>query len=150
MRILIPILALASLRVSAQTGAFSEHDPRYRLQPTDVLEVHYRYTPEFDQTVSLQPDGFVSLQIVGDIKLQGLTLDQVKATILEKAKERLRDPEINLALKEFEKDYKKAQERREIALDAALLKLLDALEAGGMPPPDEDPKKDSNGEPPRL
>lgn len=89
----------------AQPGAFAERDPRYRLQPTDVVEVHYRYTPEFDQTVVIQPDGFVNLQIVGDLKLQGLTLEQVKAAILEKASLRLKDPEITLVLKEFEKPY---------------------------------------------
>ncbi|MGC2107978.1 MAG: polysaccharide biosynthesis/export family protein, partial [Candidatus Korobacteraceae bacterium] len=87
----------------AQSGSFSERDPRYRLQPTDVVEVHYRYTPEFDQTVTVQPDGFVTLQIVGDLKLQGLTLDQTKAAILEKASSRLKDPEITIVLKDFEK-----------------------------------------------
>jgi polysaccharide export outer membrane protein len=88
-----------------QTGSFGERNPRYRLQPTDVVEVHYRYSPEFDQTVTVQPDGFVNLQIVGDVKLQGLSLDQVKSTILEKASRRLKDPEITLVLKEFEKPY---------------------------------------------
>jgi polysaccharide export outer membrane protein len=89
----------------AQSVAFSEHDPRYRLQPSDVLEVHYRYTPEFDQTVTVQPDGFVVLQIVGDVKLQGLTLDQVKTAVLEKASLRLKDPELSLVLKDYEKPY---------------------------------------------
>jgi polysaccharide export outer membrane protein len=90
---------------SDQMTSFSEHDPRYRVQPSDVLEIHYRYTPEFDQTVTVQPDGFVALQIVGDLKLQGLTVDQVKAAILEKASQRLKDPEITLVLKDFEKPY---------------------------------------------
>ena len=89
----------------AQPGGFAERDTRYRLQPTDVVEVHYRYTPEFDQTVTIQPDGFANLQIVGDVKLQGLTLEQVKAAILEKASLRLKDPEITLVLKDFEKPY---------------------------------------------
>jgi polysaccharide export outer membrane protein len=89
----------------AQTAGFAEHDPRYRIQTTDVLEIHYRYTPEFDQTVTVQPDGFVTLQIVGDVKLQGLTLDQVKAEILQKARQRLNNPEITLVLKDFEKPY---------------------------------------------
>ncbi len=88
-----------------QSDGFAERDARYRLQPTDVIEVHYRYTPEFDQTVTVQPDGFASLQIVGDIKLRGLTLEQVKAAIVAKASLRLRDPEITLVLKEFEKPY---------------------------------------------
>jgi len=90
--------------IFGQTG-FTEHDPRYRIQPSDVIEVHYRYTPEFDQTVTIQPDGFVALQIVGDLKLQGLTLDQVRAAILAKASLRLKDPEITLVLKDFEKPY---------------------------------------------
>jgi polysaccharide export outer membrane protein len=91
--------------VSGQTAGFSQHDPRYRLQPSDVLEIHYRYTPEFDQTVTIQPDGFVELRIVGDLKLEGLTLQQIKDTIVEKASQRLKDPEITLVLKEFEKPY---------------------------------------------
>jgi polysaccharide biosynthesis/export protein len=96
------ILAAPSL---CQTPGFAERDPRYRLQPTDTIEIHYRYTPEFDQTVTIEPDGFAVLQIVGDIKLQGLTLDQAKTTILAKASVRLKDPEITLVLKDFEKPY---------------------------------------------
>jgi polysaccharide export outer membrane protein len=91
--------------LTAQSGTFSQRNPRYLLQPTDVLEVHYRYTPEFDQTVTVEPDGFVELQIVGDLKVQGLSLDDVKAAILAKARLRLRDPDVNLILKEFEKPY---------------------------------------------
>lgn len=106
MRIYSLFLSLISACAAlAQSGSFAERDPRYRVQPTDVVEVHYRYTPEFDQTVTVQPDGFVNLQIVGDLKLQGLTLEQVKAAILEKASRRLKDPEITLVLKDFEKPY---------------------------------------------
>src|SRR6202167_4348044 len=99
----IPVLLLLSMGAAAalaQPGGFSERDPRYRLQPTDVLEIHYRYSPEFDQTVTVQPDGFVTLQIVGDLKLQALTLEQAKAAILEKASLRLKEPEVTLVLKD--------------------------------------------------
>jgi polysaccharide export outer membrane protein len=89
----------------AQMAPFSARDPRYLLQPSDVLEIHYRYSPEFDQTVTVQPDGFVGLPLVGDMKLQGLTIDQAKAAILDKAGQRLKDPEITVVLKEFEKPY---------------------------------------------
>ena len=106
MRIHVLFLVLMGAAAAlAQPGGFSERDPRYRLQPTDVLEIHYRYTPEFDQTVTVQPDGFVTLQIVGDLKLQGLTLDQLKAAILEKAARRLNDPEVTIVLKDFERPY---------------------------------------------
>ena len=102
-RIFCPIVCAGI--VLAQVGSFSEREPRYRLQPSDTLEIHYRYTPEFDQTVTVQPDGFAALQLVGDLKLQGLTLDQTKAAILEKATQRLNDPEVTVVLKDFEKPY---------------------------------------------
>jgi len=99
------LLLMGAAAALAQPGGFSERDPRYRLQPADVLEIHYRFTPEFDQTVTVEPDGFVTLQIVGDLKLQGLTLEQTKTAILEKANRRLQDPEVTIVLKDFEKPY---------------------------------------------
>ncbi len=105
MRFHLFTLLLYAWPALSQVGGFAERDPRYQIQATDVLEIHYRYTPEFDQTVTVQPDGFVTLQIVGDIKLQGLTLDQAKAHIRERASERLKDPEITVVLKEFDKPY---------------------------------------------
>ncbi len=103
-RLLLCVLVTAAVAL-AQTAPFAEREPRYCLQPSDVLEIHYRYSPEFDQTVTVQPDGFVALQLVGNVRLQGLTVDQAKAAILAKVSERLKDPEINLVLKEFEKPY---------------------------------------------
>ncbi len=80
-------------------------EERYRLVPGDVIDISYRYTPEFNQSVMIQPDGFVGLQIVGDIKIGGLTLEAARKKIAEKASVRLKDPEINLLLKEFQKPY---------------------------------------------
>ena len=86
-------------------GQFAARDPRYRLQPNDVIEIQYRYTPEYNQTASVQPDGFVTLQLVGDVKLDGLTLDQARASILKLASARLHDPEIFILLKDYEKPH---------------------------------------------
>jgi polysaccharide biosynthesis/export protein len=105
----------AAQAVSGQTGpkpspegaprlkAPSEN--RYRLVPGDVVEVVYRYTPEFNQTVTIQPDGYVVLEIVGDIRLGTLTLVEAKGEIVKKASVRLKDPEVTLLLKEFQKPY---------------------------------------------
>ena len=85
--------------------AFAERDPRYRLQPNDVIEIQYRYTPEYNQTASVQPDGFVTLQLVGDVKVEGLTLDQARIAVRDQAATRLRDPEVFLVLKDYEKPH---------------------------------------------
>jgi len=103
----------ASAFIQAQIKQPAENPPqlktpvesRYRLVPGDVLEIVYRYTPEFNQTVTLHPDGYVGLEIVGDVKLSGLTLEEARKTIVEKATVRLKDPEISLLLKEFQKPY---------------------------------------------
>src|SRR5689334_16236355 len=96
---------LCTSMLLAQTATFSEREPRYQIQPSDTIEIHYRYSPEFDQTVTVQPDGFVDLRLVGELKVQGLTVDQAKAAIVKKASERLRDPEVAVELKDFEKPY---------------------------------------------
>jgi polysaccharide export outer membrane protein len=80
-------------------------DTRYTLNPGDVLDIQYRYTPEFNQTVTVQPDGFVSLQIGGDVKVAGRDLTQVRNLILTQVKTRLESPEITVILKEFQKPY---------------------------------------------
>jgi len=79
--------------------------PRYTLHAGDVITLDYRYTPEFNQTVTIQPDGYVTLNIVGDIKVAGSTLDQVHDEIVKAASGRLNHPELNLTLKDFEHPY---------------------------------------------
>jgi len=80
-------------------------EERYRLQPGDVLEVQFRYSPEFNQTVTVQPDGYVSLEIGGDLKVAGMTVEQTRLAILRQARTRLQDPVATILLKEFQRPY---------------------------------------------
>ena len=80
-------------------------EERYRLQPGDVLEIQYRYSPEFNQTVTVQPDGYITLEVGGDLKVAGMTVDQLRQAILKKASTRLQDPIATVILKEFQKPY---------------------------------------------
>jgi len=85
-------------------GTFGAEE-RYVLHPGDVLDIQYRYTPEFNQTLTVQPDGFISLEIGGDVKVSGRNLEQVRNVILTKARTRLASPELIVVLKEFQKPY---------------------------------------------
>src|SRR6266849_4289674 len=80
-------------------------EERYRLQPGDVLEVQFRYSPEFNQTVTVQPDGYISLEIGGDLKVAGMTVEQTRQAILRQARTRLQDPVATILLKEFQRPY---------------------------------------------
>jgi len=91
-------------RTPPRLGTFGT-EIRYVLVPGDVFEIQYRYTPEFNQTVTVQPDGYVSLEIGGDVKVAGRNLDQVRKIILTYASKRLASPEVIVVLKEFQKPY---------------------------------------------
>lgn len=103
---LLAVIALSSALVAADTPSqFSSRTPRYRLQTSDVVEIQFKFTPEFTQTVTLQPDGFVPLQIAGEIKLQDLTLEEARAAIVAKYAGILHQPAVTLTLKEFNKPF---------------------------------------------
>ena len=80
-------------------------DQPYRLQPSDVLELEYEYTPEYNQTVTVGPDGTVTLKLVGSVKVEGLSLDEATSAIKAKASVPLNHPEVSLTLKEFVKPH---------------------------------------------
>lgn len=98
-------ILMTSLALFAEDSGFSERDQRYHLQPEDKVEVQYRYTPEYNAGVSVQPDGFVSLPYIGEVKLAGLTLGEAREAIRSKACERLHDPDVVVLLKDYVKPF---------------------------------------------
>lgn len=81
-------------------------NPRYRVQPNDILDLSFRYTPEFDQEVTVQPDGFVQLKgLSNDIRIQGQTVPEVIESIKKAYVDVLRDPVVSVVLRDFEKPY---------------------------------------------
>jgi polysaccharide biosynthesis/export protein len=99
-------VAVALLAAPAARADQQLHQrPRYTLHAGDVITLNYRYTPEFDQTVTVQPDGYVTLDIVGDIKVTGLTLDQIHDEIVSKASSQLNKPVLDIILKDFQHPY---------------------------------------------
>src|SRR6201984_140792 len=45
--------------------------PRYLLRSSDVLQLTFSISPEYDQTVTVQPDGYISLRGVGGTRVTG-------------------------------------------------------------------------------
>ncbi len=75
----------------------------YLLHPGDAVTVNYRFTPEFDDTATVAPDGRIALKNLGEISAAGLSLTGLRERIAEAAKTQLVDPEITVSLKEFER-----------------------------------------------
>jgi polysaccharide export outer membrane protein len=61
--------------------------------------------PAFNQTVTVQPDGYVTLQIVGDLYVQNLTVPELTGALVSAYGKTLREPAITIELKDFEKPY---------------------------------------------
>jgi polysaccharide export outer membrane protein len=90
--------------ISAATPArptMADRSPRYKLQASDVLNVTFRFSPEFNQEVTIEPDGFISLQVTGELKVQGMTIGEATQAIASKAALILKDPVVNISLKDF-------------------------------------------------
>jgi polysaccharide export outer membrane protein len=82
-----------------------QRDPRYRVRKSDVIEVKFKFSPEFDQTVTVQPDGFITLDGTGDLKVENKTLPELREAIRIAYRGILHDPVITVSLKDFDKPF---------------------------------------------
>lgn len=100
-----PASSLASTAGKSDSEGPRVRNPRYRLCASDSITVSFPLTPEFDQTINVQPDGFASLAGAGDIHIEGLTTDQASDAIRAAYAKILRDPIVTIELKDFNKPY---------------------------------------------
>jgi len=74
---------------------------RYVLQPGDVISVTFFFTPRFDTTARIRPDGFVSLAPVDEVRAAGLTTRELDAMLTTLAAKRIDDPELTVGVVEY-------------------------------------------------
>jgi polysaccharide export outer membrane protein len=104
MIITLVFCVLAKAQQEPEKG-FASRDPRYRIQANDVVDVQFRYTPEFNFSAAVQPDGYIVSQAFGEVRILGLTLAEATAAIQKPASARLNDPEVTVLLREFVKPH---------------------------------------------
>ncbi|PYX96796.1 MAG: hypothetical protein DMG71_04820 [Acidobacteria bacterium] len=75
-----------------------ERRPLYRLHKSDQLEIDFTFSPEFNQTISVQPDGFVGLKGLGNIYAEGQTLPELQASLRDAYAPMLHDPEVTIVI----------------------------------------------------
>lgn len=106
-----PVAKLSSSDATPDTSSqpsvpqLQQRDSRYRLAAGDSFDVSFELSPEFNQTVIIQPDGFVTLKAVGDVKVVGQTIPELTQTLRTAYGKMLNDPLIVVVLKDFEKPY---------------------------------------------
>jgi len=90
---------------SAAVTGFQERNPRYGLRKGDSFDVDFAFSPEFNQTVVVQPDGFITLRGAGSMHVEGQTIPELTETIKRAYAGILHNPVVTVALKDFEKPY---------------------------------------------
>ena len=78
----IIVLALAVLVVPAMLGAQD-----VRLRPGDRIELAVPQRAELDRMLLLDEDGIVTIPIIGDVRIGGMTLREAESTLLRELRE---------------------------------------------------------------
>lgn len=95
----------SSAPVPSQTD-MPKRNPRYRVNPDDVLNITFPLTPELNQNdVSVQPDGYINLQGVKSVYVQGMTAPEIEEALKKVYAGTLHDPIISVDLVDFQKPY---------------------------------------------
>lgn len=91
---------------SANTPASLQHrNERYRLRKGDSFDLDFTFSPEFNQNVVVQPDGYITLKGAGSYYVEGQTIPDLDVTVKTAYAKILHDPIIAIAPKEFERPY---------------------------------------------
>jgi polysaccharide biosynthesis/export protein len=86
-------------------GLTGERRPLYRLRKSDVVDISFTFAEEFNQSVSVLPDGFVVLKGAGSLYAEGRTVTELGEMVRQAYGAILHDPEVTVTLKDFERPY---------------------------------------------
>jgi polysaccharide export outer membrane protein len=70
------------------------------LRPGDILDVKFLYTPKLNAHQMVQPDGTITLQIIGQVKAQGKTAEELQKDLIKLYSSQLRQPDIQVIVEE--------------------------------------------------
>ena len=82
----------------AAANAYSTGD--YKIGSEDVLDVIVWKSPDLSKVVSVRPDGKISLPLIGDIVVEGLTVAQVKQDLEARLKEFKESPNVSVVVQQ--------------------------------------------------
>ncbi|HYF20667.1 MAG TPA: polysaccharide biosynthesis/export family protein [Ramlibacter sp.] len=73
----------------------------YRIRAGDNLDIKFFYTRELNESIKVRPDGFISLQLVDEVKAEGLTPQELKTALMARYAEHLKSPVLSVLVREF-------------------------------------------------
>jgi len=89
-------------KASELTTAPEPKIPRtYLIQPRDELDIKFFYNPELNETVTVRPDGKISLQLVDDLQAAGESPSQLDKMLTQAYARELKEPKITVIVRSF-------------------------------------------------
>ena len=75
--------------------------PEYRLGPEDVIDVFVWKEPDLSATVTVRPDGKVSLPLANELEASGKTARELQEEIIKRLQQYLSEPVVNVMVKQI-------------------------------------------------
>lgn len=76
-------------------------EPHYRIRPGDELDIKFFYTQELNETASVRPDGFITLQLLDDVQVAGLTPGELDRQLTKAYAPFIRTPNISVIVRAY-------------------------------------------------
>jgi polysaccharide export outer membrane protein len=92
----------ASVQPSLVPGALQASPRDYRIGPEDLIEIQVFGVDQLTRTVRVNNRGQISLPLVGNLEVGGMTAQQAEALVVKRlAESYLQDPQVSLFIKEY-------------------------------------------------
>jgi len=109
--LVLVVLSCASCRHGASVGSnpsanvgnkpLRQPIPEYRLQPGDEIEIKFFYIPRLNERLVIRPDGKISLQLIDEFLVAGLTPSQLDKILTERYATEIKEPELAVIVRSF-------------------------------------------------
>ena len=96
------VVTVADLSIYAEDGLTvaleSKIDPGYRLGPEDVMLVSVWKDEQLTREVVIRPDGMFSFPLVGDIRAEDRTVEDISADLVRRLTKYIPNPNVSIAV----------------------------------------------------
>ncbi len=73
----------------------------YTIAPGDRLDIKFFYNPELNETITVRPDGIISLQLIDEIRAAGLKPAELDQKLTDLYSQELRKPVLTVIVRSF-------------------------------------------------
>lgn len=94
-----------SVETPGSSPQLQQRFPRYVIQRQDVLFLSFPLSPELNQSVTVQPDGYINLQNIRSLHVEGKTVPETVEALQQAYAGILHNPIITVDVKDFQKPF---------------------------------------------